>query len=402
MKLNAAEISRHSPPAGRSDYIVFDDTLPGFGLRYRGGRRIWLYQYAFGTGASRVNRRLTFGTFPDLSPAQARTIAAELSARVRLGEDPAAEKKVRRAELQHTFGNLVRGYLDQKRGELRAKSYSGLERYLDNYAKSLHGFPASAISLRKIADFLDTVAKERGAFSANRARTCLSALFSWAMRKGLHDNNPVVSTEARKEQGRDRVLTDSELSAVWNAAGDGEFGLIVKLLILTAQRAGEIGGLRWNEIDFEEGLIRLPARRVKNNRPHEIPMSDAVVGILQIRSRYGDCMFGRGTSGFLGWGKGKNWLDAALTAKLGKELPHWTIHDLRRTAATRMIDLGEGPHIVEAVLNHVSGHKGGVGGIYNRALYKAEKAQALSKWATHVLAIAKGKTSNVTPIRGRA
>ena len=222
------------------------------------------------------------------------------------------------------------------------------------------------------------------------------------MRKGLHDNNPVVSTEARKEQGRDRVLTDSELSAVWNAAGDGEFGLIVKLLILTAQRAGEIGGLRWNEIDFEEGLIRLPARRVKNNRPHEIPMSDAVVGILQIRSRDGDCVFGRGTSGFLGWGKGKNRLDAALTAKLGKELPHWTIHDLRRTAATRMIDLGEGPHIVEAVLNHVSGHKGGVGGIYNRALYKAEKAQALSKWATHVLAIAKGKTSNVTPIRGRA
>ena len=85
--------------------------------------------------------------------------------------------------------------------------------------------------------------------------------------------------------------------------------------------------------------------------------------------------------------------------EFGKPLPHWTIHDLRRTAATRMADLGEAPHVIEAVLNHVSGQRAGVAGIYNRALYKAEKAQALSKWATHVLAISKGKKSNVTPLR---
>jgi hypothetical protein len=89
----------------------------------------------------------------------------------------------------------------------------------------------------------------------------------------------------------------------------------------------------------------------------------------------------------------------AIADKFGKPLPHWTIHDLRRTAATRMVDLGESPHVVEAVLNHVSGHRAGVAGIYNRSFYKAEKAQALSKWATHVLAVAKGKTSNVTPLR---
>ena len=399
MKLNAQKIARYRPPEGKSDHIEFDDTLSGFGLRIRDGRKSWIFQYAITGGGSRITRRMTFGNFPDLPPTRARSIAAELSAKVRLGQDPAGEKKINRSEAGHTFGRLVSGYLEFKRGQLRDKSYAALERYLGNYAKPLHGLPASAIDLRKVADFLDTIAKERGDVSANRARTCLSAMFSWAMRRGLHDNNPVANTEARKEQSRDRVLTDNELALVWNTVGDTEFGAIIKLLILTAQRAGEIGGLRWGEIDFEEQLIRLPSERTKNARPHEIPMSGAVAGILQTRSRDGDCVFGRGANGFLGWGKSKIRLDAALTTKLGKEFPHFTIHDLRRTAATRMVDLGEGPHVVEAVLNHVSGHRAGVAGIYNRSLYKAEKAQALSKWATHVLAIAKGKKSNVTPLR---
>jgi integrase len=128
-------------------------------------------------------------------------------------------------------------------------------------------------------------------------------------------------------------------------------------------------------------------------------MSGAVRDILKARTGTRDFVFGVGAGGFSGWTRSKERLDRRIEDKLGKPLPHWTVHDLRRTAATRMVDLGEGPHIVEAVLNHVSGHRAGVAGIYNRSLYKAEKAQALSKWATHVLAIAKGKKSNVTPIR---
>jgi integrase len=186
---------------------------------------------------------MTFGNFPDLPPAKARSIAADLSAKVRLGADPAGDKRVNRSEARHSFGRLVSGYLEFKKGELRDSSYGEVERYLDRVAKPLHSLPATAVDLRKIADLLDTIAKERGSISANRARTCLSAMFSWAMRKGLHDQNPVANTEARKEQTRHRVLTDSELAAVWNTVGNGDYGSIVRLLILTGQRANEIAGL---------------------------------------------------------------------------------------------------------------------------------------------------------------
>jgi integrase len=404
MKLTAQEIARHRPPHGKSDYIVFDEDLPGFGLRYRDGRRSWVYQYAFGSGETRVNRRMSYGTFPDLPPAKARSIAADLAAKVRLGQDPAADKKVNRADARNSFGKLVDRYLAFKKTELRDRSYGEIERYLDDYAKPLHGLPAPAVDLRRIADFLDTVAKEHGAVSANRARTSLSAMFAWAMRKALHNQNPVIHTEARKERSRHRVLSDAEIGTVWNSLPDNDYGNIIKLLTLTGQRASEIGGLRWSEIDFDRELISLAAERTKNARPHEIPMSEPVRKILKARSRSEnrDLIFGSGEGGFSGWGKSKDRLDQAIADKLGKPLPDWVVHDLRRTAATRMADLGELPHVIEAVLNHVSGQRAGIAGIYNRAPYKAEKAQALEKWATHILAVAKGQKINVTPLRGRA
>jgi len=395
MRLSAREIAGYKPPADKSDHIVFDEDLSGFGLRYRDGRKTWVYQYAFGGGESRVNRRLTIGEYPALRPEKARSIAEDHYADVRRGIDPAVEKKRKRDESRHTFGRLVTNYLESKKTELRDRSYAEVERYLDRQARPLHGLPATAVDRKRIADLLDTIAKDSGAVSANRARTSLSALFSWAMRKGLHDHNPVIATETRKEKSRHRVLTDAELSTVWNALGDGDYADILKLLILTGQRASEIAELRWSEIDFDADLISLPPERTKNGRPHEVPMSGAVRDILQRRTRHPgrDLVFGLRDGGFSGWTRCKERLDQRAP------LPHWTVHDLRRTAATRMVDLGEGPHIVEAVLNHVSGHRAGVAGIYNRSLYKAEKAQALSKWATHVLAIAKGKQSNVTPIR---
>ena len=400
MKLSAQAIRDYRPPAGKSDHIVFDEDLSGFGLRYRDGRKTWVFQYAFGTGESRVNARMTLGEYPALPPAKARETAQDLYAKVRLGQHPAADKKVSRGEARNTFGRLVRDYLEFKQSELRDASYVEVERYLNRYARALHGLPATAIDRKRIADFLDSIARHSGPVSANRARTSLSALFAWAMRKGLHDSNPVVATETRKEKSRHRVLTDPELSTVWNMLGDGDYADILRLLILTGQRAREIADLRWSEIDFDRDLISLPPERTKNARPHEVPMSGAVRDILKARTGTRDFVFGVGDGGFSGWTRCKERLDRRIGDELGKPLPHWTVHDFRRTAATRMVDLGEGPHIVEAVLNHVSGHR--VAGIYNRSLYKAEKAQALSKWATHVLAVAKGKKSNVTPIRGRA
>ena len=401
MRLTQQENARYRPPRDKPDHIVFDEELSGFGLRYRGGRRTWVFQYAFGTGESRVSARMTLGEYPALPPAKAREMAQDLYAKVRLGQHPAADKKINRGEARNTLGRLVHSYLEFQRGQLRERSYAEVARYLDRYARALHGLPAMAVDRKRIVDLLDSIARHSGPVAANRARTNLSALFAWAMRKGLHDHNPVIATERRKERSRHRVLTDPELATVWNTLGEGDYADIVRLLILTGQRASEIGNLHWSEIDFDRDLISLPPERTKNARPHEVPMSGAVRDILKARMRSDarDLVFGFGAGGFSGWGKSKGRLDKAIADKLSKPLPHWTIHDLRRTAATRMVDLGEGPHIVEAVLNHVSGHRAGVAGIYNRSLYKAEKAQGLSKWATHVLALAKGKKSNVMPIR---
>jgi integrase len=404
MKLSTQAIASYRPPEGKTDHIVFDEELSGFGLRYRAGKRTWIYQYAFGSGESRVNARMTLGEYPALPAAKARSQAEDLYAKVRLGQHPAADKKMSRSEARHTFGRLVSGYLEAKKHELRDTSHLEVTRYLDRYAKSLHGLPATAVDRKKIADLLDTIAKERGAVSANRARGSLAALFSWSMRRGLHDSNPVIGTEQRKEKSRDRVLTDFELAIVWNALTDTGYSDIIRLLILTGQRASEIGGLRWNEIDFDENLILLPAERCKNGRAHQFPMSAPVLDILKARPRNREYVFGTGNDGFTGWGKCKIRFDARITERLGTALPDWVVHDLRRTFATGLQRLGVRLEVTEAILNHVSGSRGGIAGVYQRHDWAAEKRQALDAWAAHVLAVVSGKKGkgNVTPIRGRA
>lgn len=273
--------------------------------------------------------------------------------------------------------------------------------YLNRYASALHGLPAAVIDRKRIADLLDAVAKNSGAVSANRARSALSAMFSWAMRKGLHDSNPCIATEKRRERSRDRVLTDNELAIIWNTLDATNYGDILRLLILTGQRAGEIGGLRWSEIDFDENLISLPAQRTKNGHAHSIPMSQPARDILKARPHTRDLVFGRGVIGFNSWNCSRVSLDAKVTAKLGTALPYWTVHDLRRTFATGLQRLGVRLEVTEAILNHVGGNRGGVGGVYRRYEWTDEKVTAIDAWAAHVLAVASGKKnkSNVTPIR---
>jgi integrase len=404
MKLTREAVARYRPPQGKTDHIIFDEDLSGFGLRYRAGKRTWIYQYAFGSGEERVNARMTLGEYPALPPAKARSQAEDLYAKVRLGQHPASDKKKTRSDARHTFGRLVAGYLENQRGELRDSSRAEVSRYLDRYASSLHGLPASAIDRKRIADLLDTIAREHGAISANRARAALSALFGWAIRRGLHDNNPVIGTEQRKERTRNRVLSDIELAAIWNATGNSDFDNIVRLLILTGQRATEIAGLRWSEISFDEGLISLPAERTKNGHPHTFPLSPPVRDILKAQTRTRELAFGIGGTGFVGWHKAKKRLDERIAHKLGAPLPHWTIHDLRRTLATGLQRLGVRLEVTEAILNHVGGSRSGVAGIYQRHDWATEKRAALDAWAGHVADVVSGKGAKgvVTPIRGRA
>jgi integrase len=160
--------------------------------------------------------------------------------------------------------------------------------------------------------------------------------------------------------------------------------------------------------------VILPKERVKNKRAHVVPLAPMAKDILKTRARSvdRDLVFGAGTGGFSGWSKAKLQLDAAILANRRKAaeeaggkrekvkpIEPWVLHDLRRTAATLMAEIGVQPHVIEAILNHVSGHKAGVAGIYNRNPYEAEKATALARWAEHVASLVENRKSTVTAMR---
>jgi integrase len=382
MKFTDKTVTNSNPklPEGKTDKIFFDDIDDGFGLRVRDtGSKIWVYQYS----RNNKTRRMTIGVWPTMSPAQAREQVRKLTAERRLGADPARDLALKQID-KESFAEAVMLYLAAKQPDLRDRTYTETERYLKGTASKLNTRPLALITQSEIADLLDRAAKDSGDATANRLRANLAAMFTWAMQRGKVAANPVMLTEKRKEQSRERVLSNDELAAIWNALPEGDFGAIVRLLMLTGQRRSEIGGLRWSEIDLRNGQINLPGERTKNGHPHFIPLSEPVLTILQAQPRIRDHVFGRGdsTDGFAGWSAAKAALDERLPG-----MPHWSLHDLRRTMATGMGELGVQPHIIEAAINHQSGHKAGVAGTYNRANYHAERKVALDKWAAHILAL---------------
>jgi integrase len=195
-------------------------------------------------------------------------------------------------------------------------------------------------------------------------------------------------------------LVDSELKIIWDTLGSDDYSAIIKLLILTGCCRDEIGSLCWSEVTDDQ--IVLPPQRTKNNRGHRIPIVPVVRAILDGRERNGAFVFGRHPAKpFSGWGVSKAGLDRRIGAA-GHKLDSWRLHDLRRSLSTTMHErLGVQPHIVESVLNHVSGHKAGVAGVYNRSTYEREKHTALTRWANHVLAAVEGRDEpKVVPLRG--
>jgi integrase len=389
MKLTQANIDRLSLPAGKSEAIFFDDDVPGFGLRLRaGGSRTFIVQYALGSR----QRRMSIGATKILSAPKARQTAGELLAKVRLGHDPAADRVEARVRASdEPLSSVIRRFLIRQERRLRQRSYVETKRYLEQHWKPLHTLHPTKITRATVAARLGKIAEMKGPVSADRARGALSAFFTWAIGEGLCDVNPVVGTNKHfdGEKSRDRVLSDRELAAIWCALPPSDYGAIVRLLILTGQRREEIGGLLWSEVDFERHMISLPSERTKNRRPHDVPLSKLAFAILKSHpARAGrDPLFGDGPRsdnlcdrhvGFQGWSKAKAALDEA------SGIGAWRLHDIRRTVATSMAELGVLPHVIEAVLNHVSGHRAGVAGVYNRSSYGTEKADALDLWAKHI------------------
>jgi integrase len=381
-------------PAGKSEHIEFDEAMPGFGVRIRGGdkaqHRTFIAQYKIGE----KHRRITLGDVRKVTLENARQEAKRIFGSVAHGRDPANEKAERRSAASHTLDATIARYLEAKATELKPRSMVEVKRHLEKDWQSLHNLAIASIGRANVAATLSAIAKTKGGVTANRARAALSAMFRWAIGEGLCDHNPVTGTNRQEENGhRERSLSDSEVAKVWLAAPENDYGNIVKLLLLTGCRREEVGSLRWSEVDLAARAITIAKERTKNGMEHLVPLPDAAFSILQgiVRRENRDHVFGVRNGGFSGWSKAK----AALGKTVG--IADWRLHDLRRTVRTGLGKLGVQPHVAEAVLNHLPPK---LIRTYDRNTYEAEKRDALDKWATHLkTVVAQATGANVTALK---
>ena len=388
---------------GQRDIQVFDDALPGFGIRkFASGKASYFVKFNVGT----KQRRLTLGKVVQGNLAEMRKRASTILSKARLGQDSVAEKRAAASVRSATLGALIVDYLAQREPKLRPRYFAEVKRQLVRDWRPLHGHGVSAITRQDVIGVVDDIAAGQGDVAADRARTALGVFFGWAIERNHLDYNPTTHISARSERGsRDRALSEPELVEVWRACGDDDYGRILKLLILTGQRRLEFGDLAWAEVDRAKRQIELPADRTKNGRGHIIPLTDEALALLPPVRAGRDLVFGRGAGGFSGWSKAKGELDARIAAArnesgIDKPMPPWRLHDLRRSCVTALNENGFAqPHVVEAIVNHVSGHLAGVAGIYNRSTHMPERRQALERWAAHIVALVEGRASNVVPLR---
>jgi integrase len=253
----------------------------------------------------------------------------------------------------------------------------------------------------------------------------IGVMFKWLKSERRVTANPCIGLDRpQPPAGRNRVLNvkmdvrgADELRFFWAATDKvtKPFGPLLKLLLLTGCRRDELAKMTRDELTDDLAMIHLPGSRTKNHLPHDVPLAPLAQNILNGVKGVPNCRFLFSTNGkapVAGFSKIKRSLDKAMLIEAQKErgedsrsfeLAPWRIHDLRRTAATGMAGIGIAPHIVEAVLNHVSGAKAGVAGVYNQEMYEPEKREALEKWASYIEAVVTGRTATVIrpPFRGR-
>ena len=395
MKLDAKTVAGLALPVGKTDYIIWDDDPRGFGFRLRAGAggkvlRSWIVQYK----RDGRSRRMLLGPAEVLGIEAARQQAKKAIGAVYQGKDPQGEKAEQRDRNRLSLRSQVAAFLDAKKPEIAERSLIEMTRYLTDskYFGPLHSKPLHSIKLRDVAERITRIEHESGAATAIRARGTLSSFFTWAMRRGLCESNPVIGAATPAAKSRERVLTDPELVAIWRACRDDDHGRLVRLLILTGCRRSEIGEAMWGEFNFDRGTFTIPAIRptgrkgTKNGRPHVLPLGMMMREIVEACPRMvgRDQLFGMRSYGFTRWNESKIALDQRSNVN------DWTLHDIRRTVATRMNDIGAQPHIVEQILNHQSGHRRGVAGVYNKSVYTNEVRNALALWEDHIRALIEG------------
>uniref|UniRef100_UPI0035945D8A tyrosine-type recombinase/integrase n=1 Tax=Blastomonas sp. TaxID=1909299 RepID=UPI0035945D8A len=412
---------------------LWDTEIVGFGLKLTPtGHRSYLLQYRPG-GRGTPTRRIKIGDHGELTPDQARKTAKALRAQVTLGIDPAETKRAERqaaadvrsaaAEAERLAKTLlVSTLVDDWINALRAASDATGKprpRTVQFYASTARKHVVPKIGDKSLpdvtkADFkamLKDVPVGSQALRRNVYAT-VSALCTWARHDAeLIAIDPLEGVKAPKAvTARDTVLSDDEVYVVWQAAHGLRpvHRVFYRLLILTGQRREEVAGLQWPELDRAAMLWTLPAGRAKNGEKHLVPLSPMAVAQLDVIGgtkwpRSGPVLSLDGKRSIAGFSKLRKELDAEIVAVMADmpdapELKPWRLHDLRRTLATGLQALGARFEVTESVLNHVSGSKAGVAGIYQRHDWAVEKREALNAWADKISAlVAMRSGDNVIP-----
>ena len=435
---------------GERDAFIWDDELAGFGLKVTpAGSKVYVFQYRepqAGRVRGAPTKRYTIGRHGPLTADQARKRARELAAEVAKRIDPrqrdldsvTAKDQARQAEAERerlegelAFERMAETWLDHYENEKGRRPASvALARLVVNryLAPKLTGKPLPHISRADLQPILDGIpSAKRGMRRAVFAYA--SILFGWAHKRGDIAGNPLAAmAKPDAPNSRDRVLADNEMADLWRASDKlaGPFGPFVRLLMLTGQRRSEVAGIQWAELDRASATWIIPADRAKNGATHIVPLPAAAVAEMdrlalaaQIAAKAptpdskrwpkaGFVLTTTGRTPISGITKAKDALDKAVAkarseAGQSETMAAWRIHDLRRTMATGFQRLGVRFEVTEATLNHISGAKGGVAGIYQRHDWADEKRSALDAWARHVAAILRpAEAANVVKLRAGA
>jgi integrase len=359
-------------------YEVRDLLLPGFGVRVSvNGKKSWF-------AVARVNGRQvrhTIGNYPTVALGEAREAARLVLKDIQLGLY--APAKATPEATPPTLNEMIYQFIDIY-AKPKNRGWKAVQSTFRKFS-SLNDMPIGHVTRADIVKVLDGIAANGTPIAANRAMSAIKKLFAWCLDRGAISMHPLVGLRKPGiERSRDRVLSDPELQSFWRASQElgFPFGPVFQLMALTGQRRGEVAGMQWSQLKLDEAVWTIPANIAKNGRAHEVPLSGPALDLIQRLPRFAgaDLVFTTtGISPISGFGRAKDRLDFLMgpTAE-------WRLHDLRRTTASGMARLGVAPHVIEKVLNHVSGEISGVAAVYNRHGYQTEKREALSQWATHL------------------
>jgi integrase len=420
-----------APEQGRMEY--WDSQLPGFGLRISdSGRKTWVALYRVGGKLVRE----TIGTaalIPNV--AEARERARQSMQKAQAGENPVVQRREREQaamaaseKLLDNFRAVADRYVERyAKKNTKPTTWMELRRQLEiDVLPKWADRPIARITRQDVTELLNGIADRGSPVQANRTLSRLKTLFRWVVDEELVVSDPTARVrKIVKEAARDRALSDLEIRLFWAGCDKlgWPFGPMFKLLLLTAQRRDEVGGMEWSEIaPLDKGVWTIPRAKAKNDRAHVVHLSELAVEIIdelpKISRRRAD---GAGTepSPYLfttnerpvsGFSKAKDRLDKHMVRLLRAEFEEtgqdpgkaqiegWILHDLRRTAATGMARLNIAPHVVDRILNHVSGTIRGVAAVYNRHAYLEERKAALEAWGSYVENLVRSGPTNVVPL----